>query len=513
MKDLKYWRWWLALLVSAAGLFYAPVLKGDFVYDDQWYIVQNESIHRFQPGRYFTQPTTTANPLSGLQGDVYRPLLSTIYAVQWRLWGAHPKPFHAVNLLLHLLNGVLVALVLAPLLNDARAALIGVAIFLFHPVQVQTAAWIAQQSNTWSTFFMLLTLWAVIPATASAQLVRRRRLAIVAFAAALFTKEQALVLPILLVLLWLWDRKNVALARCWPLGIVALIYMGCRSWYLPHWSQLGPQERQLFADLTTGLVAFPVYLAKLVLPMALRASYRYPSFNWPVIIGSTVIWWTFCLGVGWAWKQRRKASLGALWILIALLPALQLIPIRTFVAERLLYVPMIGFALFVATFAMRNRWTKAACALWFCFLVAQTARALPAWRSERALWENAVRYDPMNGFAWASLADAETDRDAAIGAYHRVLLMHPSPELAFSTKTNLSWLLLHKPDLSNALFWAEQAEQLRPDHPAPVYNRCLIYIAKKDFAKARALIGQIRQRFPGQTAMIADLEARLPPKK
>src|SRR5512137_2084740 len=92
--------WALALGVVLLGLLaYANSLGGAFVFDDLRQVRDNPVIHdlpaflrgghgyRAQPGRFVTYLS---------------------FALNWRLGGPDPRGFHAVNLLVHLANALLV---------------------------------------------------------------------------------------------------------------------------------------------------------------------------------------------------------------------------------------------------------------------------------------------------------------------------------------------------------------------------------------------------------------------
>src|SRR3989344_1528022 len=358
---------WLISLVLAAGILYAPCLKAGFVYDDEWSIVRNASLRDFQPLRYFTDPSTAADPASGLQGDVYRPLLTTFFAAQVHFWGLRPGPFHAVNLMLHLINGLLVAILLQRLLKNPWGVWIGAGIFLLHPVQVQTAAWISQQSNTLSAFFILCACLCFVPAARSTT--RRTILGSACFAAAVFTKEHALVFPLLLGVLYLWDEKHVAIKTAWPLGVIAAAYALARTLLLPHWAQIDGGNRNLYDDFSLGVLSFPVYIAKLLLPLALRPSYRYPEGDPWIVLGSFLIVCAFLWGMARGRKRFPSLSVSMAWIFIGLLPALQIIPIRAFVAERFLYYSVMGLALGVGAGIFQVKRWRWPLGVWLVFLV------------------------------------------------------------------------------------------------------------------------------------------------
>ena len=75
------------------------------------------------------------------------------------------------------------------------AMLAGIAWFAFNPTAVYAVAYLAQRSILMATFFSVLSLWAVLQAMATTQR-RFWLLAVVAYIAAMMSKEYALALPL-----------------------------------------------------------------------------------------------------------------------------------------------------------------------------------------------------------------------------------------------------------------------------------------------------------------------------
>ena len=143
--------WLLALaLVSAILLAFLPVWRAGFIWDDDVYVTDN--------------PLLTAS--DGLRRiwfsldspSQYFPLTYTTFYLERLLWGFHPAGYHAVNLLLHAANALLVWRLLARL--RVPGAWLAAALFALHPVQVESVAWITERKNVLMGFFFLLSLLA-----------------------------------------------------------------------------------------------------------------------------------------------------------------------------------------------------------------------------------------------------------------------------------------------------------------------------------------------------------------
>ena len=86
----------------------------------------------------------------------YYPLLHTAFWLEHKLWGDATLGYHLLNLLLHAMVALMVALALRRL--AVPGAYLAAALFALHPVHVESAAWITEQKNTLSGAFYLGSL-------------------------------------------------------------------------------------------------------------------------------------------------------------------------------------------------------------------------------------------------------------------------------------------------------------------------------------------------------------------
>jgi len=70
---------------------------------------------------------------TGVGNDYYRPLVVTLFQIDYLIYGLRPLGFHLTNILLHLVNSCLVARILAAWVR-LRWALAGATFFALHPM-------------------------------------------------------------------------------------------------------------------------------------------------------------------------------------------------------------------------------------------------------------------------------------------------------------------------------------------------------------------------------------------
>ncbi|HSB33472.1 MAG TPA: hypothetical protein VLG39_03360, partial [Nitrospirota bacterium] len=211
----------MPVLIALVGLLaYANTFTVPFQFDDDAYIVNNPVIRTFHyfaaPGdiRDLTERTPTAVPPALRYAFTTRMLGYLTFAVNYRLHGLDVAGYHAVNLAIHILNGIFVFLILQATLGtvvpgkaergvsaaEFIAGLVAL-IFVSHPVQTQAVTYISQRFASLAALFYLLSFLLYIRFTRSG---RWRKVvyagSLASAAAAMLTKEFTITLPVMLAL-------------------------------------------------------------------------------------------------------------------------------------------------------------------------------------------------------------------------------------------------------------------------------------------------------------------------
>jgi tetratricopeptide (TPR) repeat protein len=148
---------WLVALALALGtaLLYEPVLFFNFVgLDDQLYF--DTHIRRGFSWASLRWCLTT------LHGYLWHPLTWLSHTLDWQLFGAHMGSHHATNVALHILSSVMLFLLLRRLTGALWRSAVVAALFAWHPLHVESVAWIAERKDVLSALFWMLTLWAYV---------------------------------------------------------------------------------------------------------------------------------------------------------------------------------------------------------------------------------------------------------------------------------------------------------------------------------------------------------------
>lgn len=449
--------WQAALLVAGAVLVaYANSFSVPFQFDDRVVILGEPAITGFHldpSGRRFL-------------GDLS-------FAVCYRVFGDRPAGYHAVNVAIHLANALLVMWLARSLLRahallptararrDEAIPFVAALLFAVHPLQTQAVTYVAQRYASLAAAFFLLATNAYV----RFRLTRSRRaslgwyaLFLGAAAAAAWTKENAFVLPLAIVLVEVAffsapARRRLLFVAPFLLAAAAAVGWAAASGVtlerLDTATRIGDGiSRQDYALTQLRVVAS--YLRLLVLPVgqnldpdvALSRSLLEPAVLLAAALHATLV----AAGVVMLRRGRRGdalpslAGFGILWFYVGLLVESSFIPIPDLMYEHRVYLPSAGLAVAAAAALARvaplaRPRVRVAVTLGLAVsLTALTVARNRVWQSELALWSDSAAKSPnkprpLNGLGTALAAQG--DLRGAIALYERALRADPSYAKAY----------------------------------------------------------------------------------
>ncbi len=435
-RQVRLWQATVGLLVITT-LAYLTSLGGAFVYDDFDYVVTNPVVVQ--------QPTdlraifTTSYPSNHPEQKLYRPLVTLSYVVDRAVWGipnppgARPNRFHITNLLWHCAV-VLALFVLGQRLSGAAgtgsvnvSTVLGAALFAVHPLTTESVVWVVGRAEVMAACFSLVSLigyvgwlrtkfrpWPWLALTG------------VGYALAVLCKENAFVLPALAALIqWRYrlgsDATRKQSVLVWAgFAIVAFTYLGWRQYLFTGITMQEQAYAGITGTATRVLVASKVLMRYLLLVFVPYRQSVFHDVRVEYAIGGSCL--SFLLvATGWlVWRRRKfpNVCFGWLWFFIALLPVSNLVfPIGAVMAERFLYVPLIGWALALmsaleSSVGKFSRWLTMVLLVVLAHNAVRTAWRGLDWRDERQLWASAAQVYPDSfivqaqlGLACASVSD------------------------------------------------------------------------------------------------------------
>ncbi|MBU3679284.1 MAG: hypothetical protein FGM32_06725 [Candidatus Kapabacteria bacterium] len=402
---------WLVptIIVVLTAVAYLPVFDSakEFTnWDDETYVVRQPLVQSLDGANikkmFDTESRVAAN---------YHPLTMLSLAVDTKRGNGSMAAYMQTTLALHLLNTVLVFVLIMGLSrgNLVMAALCS-ALFGLHPMHVESVAWVAERKDVLYTALFLGSLISYL------RYVRGGSLAWLAaafawFVASCFAKPMAVTLPVVLVLIDLWEHRRFsgrsALEKL-PFFVVSVIFglltlkvQSSESGGLVDTTYFTLGERILFAGY--GVMQ---YCIKLFVPINLSAFYPYPSTNGnpeSIVYAYAAVVFAALGAVIWLYIKRRNEFtevlfFGTAFFLVTISIVLQFISVGgAVIADRYTYVPYLGF--FMILGALLDRATGRRKAPYPALAVIgvisigmgliSTARA-EVWQNSGRLWDDVI---------------------------------------------------------------------------------------------------------------------------
>jgi tetratricopeptide (TPR) repeat protein len=453
-------------------LAYWPALTGDFIWDDPAHVSENPLLHSLDGLRriWFELGASVQ----------YYPMVYSSFWFEYQLWGLNTFGYHVINVALHAINGLLLWR-LGLSIRLPGAGLLAL-LFLFHPVHVESVAWISERKNVLSGAFYLASALAwfrfsPVPeaddrdreSEAKPQISEPRRksyyfISALLFLLALLSKTVSISLPAAILLVIAWHKGRLTRSDVVPLlpffaiGIgFGLITIGMEEKFVgavgKEWSLTGI-ERFMVACRSTLF-----YLGKILWPVDL--SFIYP--RWEMDQGQ-IFQWVFpvaILGILSALillrhRIGRGPMMAALFFGGTLFPALgfvNLYPHRfSYVADHFQYLASLGpLSLIAASLAnvfRRPGLQKLAVvgiSIAILFMAGMVRSRAEVYRNSVTLWSDTLQVNPDSYLAHSILGNIRIRQDRhrdAIVHYREALRIKPEDPISLN---NLAWGLAIAP--------------------------------------------------------------------
>lgn len=418
---------WLAVatLLGLVAAVYWPVAGFEFVqWDDPWYVLHNPLITSWHPTNLWRIATE-------MSVKNFAPLTIFSLLVDHTLFGFEAGGYHAVNVLLHAANTLLVCLLVGRLSGHRSVGLITAALFAVHPVQIETVAWVSSRKTLLCSVFMLASslCWLRNHRTGRHEFWGTALLGL-----ALLAKAAAIVLPPIVVaydLLVARRRLSESLPRQIIPGFLCVVLlsitMSAQNQYMG--GLRAHMELSKAHILTVDSVILWKYVGMLIAPYNLSLLYDPPTSGIAGSVVCAMLGWTIAGAACWRWRREfpLAAFAVACWFLL-LAPVLNLFPITTLMNDRYLYLPCLclfalaaGGAAKLAAFARRRMPRETAgtrtrlaanclaavlLACIVCGYALQSTRRLPDWKDNYSLWRKTVGQVPQLAVVQIQWADA-----------------------------------------------------------------------------------------------------------
>lgn len=437
-----------ALLLGVTLVIYIPAMKAGFIWDDDSYLLNNRNL--LSLGGLWDIWFSTSSPQ-------YYPLVFTTFWIEQHLWGLAPAGYHAVNVLLHFSNSLLLWAILRKL--NIRYGFLAGLLFAVHPVQVESVAWVTERKNVLSAFFYFLSALSFLKYEEKGG-PKHYLVSLALFIPALLSKTVTCSLPVaLLIVRWMRGAK---IDFKYLLSLVPFFAAGLAMGLVTIWWELnivGAKGNEwdlthLERLLLPGRVAL-FYIQKLIYPSGLV--FIYPKWS---VSASEFIQWTYPIALlailSALFFLRDKLGRGplaaALFFLATLFPALGFFNIYPFqysyVADHFQYLASAGI---------------------FALAAGAASKLVPAGALKRPV-EAAGATVLILVFGTLTFAQGKIYKDLET-LWTDTIRKNPD---AFMAHTNLGVLRYKDGNYKEAMVHFNDTLRLKPDAAAAHYNIALI---------------------------------------
>ena len=464
----------LALVALTTGLYWQTTHQGFAVIDDDQYVPGNPWVTEglsWEAARWAFTSYYAAN---------WHPLTWLSHQADWSIYGSFAGGHHLTNLLLHAANTLFVFLLLRSLTGNTGPSWIVAALFGWHPLHVESVAWIAERKDLLSTLCLLGSLWAYCRYAKAQQIDTRNPklegrttawkyygLALGIFAAGLMCKPMLVTLPCLLLLLDYWPLQRIAgppSHRAGPtwvglsiekLPFCALSAVACLLTLAAQHAGGAIKDTQQVPLALRGLnalSAYGQYLWQTFWPYPLCIFYPLPE-ELPLtgaLIGALLLGGLTLVAV----RTRRLCPwfiTGWLWFMWSLVPVVGLVQVGMQAhADRYTYIPSIGLfiGLVWGTQHLLGHWCQgkkiaiglAGASLAGCLVLSQVQ--LGYWQDGVKLFTHSLAHTRNNGPAQNNLGVALSNvgkPNEAIVHYREAIRLQPNyPQARFNLGVQLA---------------------------------------------------------------------------
>jgi tetratricopeptide (TPR) repeat protein len=499
----------VCLVLAAAVLaVYSPVVGFDFVnLDDPLYVYENPHV------RAGITPEGIRWAFTNLDANFWHPITWLSHMLDWQLFGPRAGGHHAMGLLLHVANTLLLFLALARLTSRLWESAAVAALFALHPLHVESVAWVSERKDVLSALFFMLTLLAYTRFVETPTPGRYLSV-IIPYALGLMAKPMLVTVPFILLLLDLWPLRRIGnsgpgwtAAKTLILEKIPFVVLAVLAGILAVVAQdrgsaladmdLVPPEMRL----SNAAISTVAYLWKTLWPVELAVHYPLGPVPVGTAIGAGFLLAAITAIALLAIRRYPYVTIGWLWYLVTLAPVSGLIQVGSHsMADRYTYIPLVGIfiiAVWGVSDMLSRVWRRrelaafGACAL-ALVIGAVTSYQLRYWINSETLLRRALVVTDSNGIVENNLATALALRGAyeeALPHALRAANVRPADEeVVFNVGNTMAGL--RRDDEARA--WMEKSIEMNPNLEKAYTNLGALLIRQRRFNEA---IGRL------QTAM------------
>ena len=385
---------------------FSQVLNFKFLnFDDGWYVFENAVVRSGLSWDGMKWAFTS------LHGGNWHPITSIFMMAEVSLFGVSAKGFHAVNLLLHIVNAILLFIILSRATKLIPPAFFVACLFAVHPTRAESVAWIVELKDVLSTLF---AFWAILLYVKHG---KASKLSIfVVFILSLMSKQMYVTLPVFMLILDFWPLKrfsreklSILVLEKIPYFIASLIASKIVLGVHLASGSLSPTAYPLALRLKSSIVSYGHYIFNMV---TLKSSGFFNPYaeNIPISLWLPILLTLFSITIAVYIFRKKGPYLLSGWLLfiVSLLPVVGIVQTGIqAMADRFTYFSYIGLLvmIFYFLYAQLNTSTIGRRLFTTGGIVISILAAIAChtqtsyWKDSRTLFQYAVDVNPQNYLA------------------------------------------------------------------------------------------------------------------
>ncbi len=487
----------LLILLALTFIFFSPSLQNSYVnWDDDRNFYNNDLITGLDQDNFWKNSKKIfVTPVIGN----YNPLSIWTFAVEAKIFGiddtflGQPSMFfwHLNNLLLHLICVLMVFLIALKMKVPFPAILLLTSLFAVHPMRVESVAWLTERKDVLFGAFYFIALYFYILYTQKEQKKRYLVSIWVCFILSLFSKIQAVILPISFILIDYWFDGKLSvpkMLRKSPYLLTSLLFGVLGIYLLKDQGSLESTANfEGIERVFIGSFSYLVYLVKSIVPYRLSALYPYPS-SMPVYFYPTIL-----LFIGlpflliYLYRKNYKVGFFGLSFFTAnIFFLLQILGAgQGFLADRFSYVAYFGLFLIYSVVLVQwaekfnaKKWSHYLFIIPMLVYGVMTFNQTKVWKNSGTLWSHVIQYYKNATLPYGNRANYYRDQGqtaAALKDYSAsISLLSTKPDV-YNSRGKLYFNFDHQDSLQKALSDYTKAIELSPDTAEFYVNRGATY--------------------------------------